>query len=443
VSVDFMLALNVTIYGLGIVFLALLVLMVAIMILGKVFAVATGKDLLEAQGLTVGTAAPVPAQAAPAHPSTGAEASGSAAPVAAQAAEAVTAPLPGKILSVAVKAGDRVRKGDELCVIEAMKMGNSVKAPRDGVVAEVCVASGDSVTFGAPLVLLASTVAAAAARSAATPAAPPAVSMTPTVEPFALTLTVAGASHAVEVTAGTAGAAAVHLDGSRYQVQRDPTDGKRIVVNGQPHTVEVKEIAGTSATVVIDGVSQKVEIARRAPTAPVAFSLTHEGKQHTVELKGSGDGATAVLLDGSRYQAEQDTTERTRILVNGQPHTVEVKEIAGTSTTVLIDGRVEKLEVARQAAPVSAPTPAVAAAAAPAPPSRPAAGERVTAPLPGKILSVAVKTGDRVRKGDELCVIEAMKMGNSIRAQRDGIVGEVLVAPSQSVAFGAPLLVLD
>jgi glutaconyl-CoA decarboxylase len=250
-----------------------------------------------------------------------------------------------------------VRKGDELCVIEAMKMENSVKAPRDGVVAEVCVASGDSVTFGAPLVLLASMVAAAAARSAAAPAAPPAVSMAPTVEPFALTLTVAGASHAVEVTAGTAGAAAVHLDGSRYQVQRDPTDGKRIVVNGQPHTVEVKEIAGTSAT-------------------------------------------------------------------------------------VLIDGRVEKLEVARQAAPVSAPTPAVAAAAAPAPPSRPAAGERVTAPLPGKILSVAVKTGDRVRKGDELCVIEAMKMGNSIRAQRDGIVGEVLVAPSQSVAFGAPLLVL-
>jgi oxaloacetate decarboxylase alpha subunit len=174
-----------------------------------------------------------------------------------------------------------------------------------------------------------------------------------------------------------------------------------------------------------------------------ASSLTHEGKQHAVELKGSGDGATAVLLDGSRYQAEQDKTERTRILVNGQPHTVEVKEITGTSATVLIDGRVEKLEVARRAAPVSAPTPGVAAAAASAPSSHPVAGERVTAPLPGKILSVAVKTGDRVRKGDELCVIEAMKMGNSIRAQRDGIVAEVLVAPNQSVAFGAPLLTLE
>jgi pyruvate carboxylase subunit B len=54
-----------------------------------------------------------------------------------------------------------------------------------------------------------------------------------------------------------------------------------------------------------------------------------------------------------------------------------------------------------------------------------------------------VKVGDRVQRGDELCVIEAMKMGNSIRAQRVGTVREILVSPGQSVAFGASLLVLD
>lgn len=54
-----MLALNVTIYGLGIVFLALLVLMVAIMLLGKAFSVATGKDLLST-GTTAPAAAPAP-----------------------------------------------------------------------------------------------------------------------------------------------------------------------------------------------------------------------------------------------------------------------------------------------------------------------------------------------------------------------------------------------
>ena len=63
----------------------------------------------------------------------------------------MTAPLPGKILSVAVKAGDTVRKGEELCVIEAMKMGNSIKAQRDGVIQEVVVSVGDTIPFGAPL----------------------------------------------------------------------------------------------------------------------------------------------------------------------------------------------------------------------------------------------------------------------------------------------------
>jgi glutaconyl-CoA decarboxylase len=144
---DFMLALNVTIYGLGIVFLALLVLMVVIMLLTKVFAVVTGRDLLS----TAPVPAPSPTLVAPAGMAVTTPAPAS---VAADAAETVKAPLPGKVLSVAVKAGDRVRKGDELCVIEAMKMGNSVKAPREGTVREVLVAPGQAVAFGAPLLVL-------------------------------------------------------------------------------------------------------------------------------------------------------------------------------------------------------------------------------------------------------------------------------------------------
>ena len=96
-------------------------------------------------------------------------------------------------------------------------------------------------------------------------------------------------------------------------------------------------------------------------------------------------------------------------------------------------------------APAAAPAAALAPAPAPAPPSpAPAAapGEKVIAPLPGKVLSVAVKAGDGVHKGDELCVIEAMKMGNSIKAQRDGIVQEVLVSAGDPVGFGTPLLVI-
>jgi biotin carboxyl carrier protein len=149
-------------------------------------------------------------------------------------------------------------------------------------------------------------------------------------------------------------------------------------------------------------------------------------------------------VDGTTYQVERDRTEPTRIFVNGQAHTVDVKEMAGTAATVLIDGRTERLEIARGGAGASpADPPAASPAPAPPPAGQPAAGERVTAPLPGKILSVAVKSGDSVRTGDELCVIEAMKMGNSIRAQRDGTVRQILVTPGQTVAFGAPLLILD
>jgi len=439
--VNFMLALNVTIYGLGIVFLALLVLMVAIMLLSKAFSMATGKDMLEVRTPAAPEVAPPapatvaapPPEAAPAPPSTP------------EALEPVIAPLPGKILSVAVKAGNQVRRGDELCVIEAMKMGNSVKAPRAGVVAEVRVAPGDAVSFGAPLLFLASTAAAATAPRPAPPAAARVAPSPPAAGPTGLTLTVAGASHAVDVTLGPGGAATVRLDGSSYQVQRNPSDGNTILVNGQPHTVEVKEMTGTSAAVLIDGVPQKLEIAQRAPSAPASLSMAHGGTPHKVEVRDGGGGASTVLVDGSAYQVERDKTEPTRILVNGQPHTVEVKEMTGTSAAVLIDGRTERLEIARDAAALGAPaTPATApTAAAPTRSAQPGAGERITAPLPGKILSVAVKAGDNAHKGDELCVIEAMKMGNSIRAQRDGVIREVLVAPGQSVAFGAVLLLLD
>lgn len=93
-------------------------------------------------------------------------------------------------------------------------------------------------------------------------------------------------------------------------------------------------------------------------------------------------------------------------------------------------------------APSAAPAPAVAPAPVQPAPAVVRTGEKVTAPLPGKILSVAVKAGDIVHKGDELCVIEAMKMGNSIKAQRDGSVQEVLVSAGDSVGFGTVLLVI-
>ena len=67
---------------------------------------------------------------------------------------------------------------------------------------------------------------------------------------------------------------------------------------------------------------------------------------------------------------------------------------------------------------------------------------RLTAPMPGKLVSVFVKIGDRVAKGQALAVMEAMKMEHTITAPADGMVAEVLYAPGDQVAEGAPLLTL-
>ncbi len=62
--------------------------------------------------------------------------------------ENVEAPLPGKVLSVRAKPGDKIAEYDEICVIEAMKMENPIVAPLSGIVKEVKVAAGTVVKTG-------------------------------------------------------------------------------------------------------------------------------------------------------------------------------------------------------------------------------------------------------------------------------------------------------
>ena len=75
-----------------------------------------------------------------------------AAPAGAAGAVAVKAPMPGNILDVKVKAGDSVKAGDVLAILEAMKMENEIVAPQDGTVASVNVNKGDTVNSGDTLV---------------------------------------------------------------------------------------------------------------------------------------------------------------------------------------------------------------------------------------------------------------------------------------------------
>lgn len=96
--------------------------------------------------------APVAAPAAPAP----APAPAAPAPAAAPAAGATTveAPMPGKILNIKVSAGQAVKFGETVIVMEAMKMETEIVAPADGTVAQILVKAGDAVDTGAALVTL-------------------------------------------------------------------------------------------------------------------------------------------------------------------------------------------------------------------------------------------------------------------------------------------------
>ena len=67
----------------------------------------------------------------------------------------------------------------------------------------------------------------------------------------------------------------------------------------------------------------------------------------------------------------------------------------------------------------------------------------MTAPLPGTIISVAVKVGDTVKATDNVVLLEAMKMENAIPARRDGRVASINVNPGDAVLEGAVLLTLE
>ena len=96
-------------------------------------------------------AAPVAAAPVAAAPAAAPAAPAAAAPV---AGEAVTAPMPGNILKVNVSAGQAVKEGDLLLVLEAMKMENEIFAPCNGTVAQVLVSKGSTVDTGATMVVL-------------------------------------------------------------------------------------------------------------------------------------------------------------------------------------------------------------------------------------------------------------------------------------------------
>ena len=137
---------------------------------------------------------------------------------------------------------------------------------------------------------------------------------------------------------------------------------------------------------------------------------------------------------------------------------MEISDPTVDPIVALVDGEEVQVHIARadrfakpEPAAVPAPTPVAPAPSRPTPtvPPAPAAApaaasagpiKQFKTPMPGVILSVSVQVGDQVVTGDEICVLEAMKMQQMLRADWSGIVTKVHVGAGQQVLDGDPIV---
>lgn len=132
--------------------------------------------------------------------------------------------------------------------------------------------------------------------------------------------------------------------------------------------------------------------------------------------------------------------------INGKDYAVKIGEAEGKNLTVNVNGADYQVELENapvaapvQAAPVAQAAPAAAPAAAP---KAAGAGTTIKSPLPGIIISVDVKEGQAVKRGQKLAVIEAMKMENDILSEVDGTVTAIHTRKGDSVLEGADIVTI-
>jgi biotin carboxyl carrier protein len=140
------------------------------------------------------------------------------------------------------------------------------------------------------------------------------------------------------------------------------------------------------------------------------------------------------------------------VTVAGKSYHVELPDPGGMPLEVIVDGQAFKVEVAgteawvgSQAIPIGVQaslSPARRKSLSQATPPACSNDDEILAPMPGTILSVDVQPGQQVESGQIVCVLEAMKMKNPIRACRAGSIVETAVQAGQNVAYGDLLVKL-
>lgn len=137
-----------------------------------------------------------------------------------------------------------------------------------------------------------------------------------------------------------------------------------------------------------------------------------------------------LIIEGKNYQVNIDDVSTRPVIaeVNGQTFEVWPEETGAA---------IPETQQATVATPKATETPASA--------SKPVAAgaQTLNAPLPGVIISIEVKEGQSVKAGQELYVLEAMKMKNSIKAERDGKIVAIHVNPSDLVKHNQAVMTFE
>ncbi len=157
---------------------------------------------------------------------------------------------------------------------------------------------------------------------------------------------------------------------------------------------------------------------------PTKFKLTLEGVPYEVERRGD-----IILINGIEFPV---SINGNTITVNGTPHTVDV-----TGPTARVDG----IAFPVQAVGLEEPKPSRAKKAA----TKAAAEEAgaITAIMPGLIIKILKKEGDRVQAGDVVVVLEAMKMQNELHAKKSGVLKAIHVKQGESVEMHQVLATIE
>lgn len=174
--------------------------------------------------------------------------------------------------------------------------------------------------------------------------------------------------------------------------------------------------------ILVDGKPYKVKLETCTIGAP--FSVKVNGKNVKVKINGEPDykAPFTVKIQGKSYKVELSRIDRR------SPFPIKVNEIPFN-----VQFKTTERKVARIL------TPSVTALA-PKPSRKIAEKGEIQAPMAGKIVSVKVKKGDKVKLGDVLCTLEAMKMENEIAATKSGIIEEVNVSEGIAVNEGDALM---